>query len=463
MSRPFWTIVLIGAVSLLAFATIVSQILDRQSIKSSVKVFKGVLEDRAVHLADITLDYGYWNETVDNLVSQLDMNWANENFVDYFQEDLHIEGIHVLDGSDKPKFQVIAGKVGVADLSELYGGSLNTLIQEARSGPRDTAPVPATGLIGDLANLYLASAVLVTSYDDGRDLSTDHVLVFAQRMDASLLDSLARRYRLEDLHLSERAPSYWRAGTPVVSHGGVVLGYFIWTPELLGTSVLPFSVLALFLVYLAMYRSARQFFRRATAMVKELEAARRDAVEAKEMLAQQARQDPLTGLGNRRFLDETLSRLRGEQGYRGLHALLYIDLDNFKDINDSYGHETGDLVLQHVADSLRSLKGSNEKVFRLGGDEFIVFLGKSERDRTLTVARTIIGQFSEPVEINGACCVFGASVGVAFSNNPDALLRQADMALYSAKRRGGGQYVVFSANMMNYSGDLAGEKKRQAG
>jgi len=462
LSKPFWAIVLIGAISLMAFATVVSQILDRHSIGSSEKIFRAMLEDRLDHLADITLEYGYWDDAVEHLVDRVDMKWINDTFVDYMQEELHIHGVHVLDGGNRPKVQVIAGKVSDAGLDQRYEETLEALIGRARDTPRNDAPVPAVGMIGDLAALYFASAVRMTTYaKETGDISTDHVIVFTQAIDAAALRTFSERYGLSGLHFAERPPSYWEAGLPIESIDNELLGYFVWNPELAGTKKLPLLMVALLLVYLSMYMAARLFFRGVAETVKDLEEARREAVEAKELLADQVRQDPLTGLGNRRFLDETLSELKDLKGQRTVHALLYVDLDNFKEINDSYGHETGDMVLQHVAVSLKSLKRRDEKVFRLGGDEFIVILGNSGRDRALRVARTIIEQFRTPVELNGADCHFGASVGVAFADNPDELLRQADMALYSAKRRGRGQYAVFSTGLMDIGTSV--EKELQLG
>ena len=156
------------------------------------------------------------------------------------------------------------------------------------------------------------------------------------------------------------------------------------------------------------------------------------------MLANQARSDPLTGLGNRRMLDERITLLSDQRPLPDGHALLYVDLDRFKDINDTYGHETGDLVLQYVAEALRDLANTDDTVIRLGGDEFVIVFGRAKRERVLAAGRAIVEHLSRPVNLEGATYAFGASVGIAFSENPTELLRQADVALYFGQAKGQG-------------------------
>ncbi|TYC51242.1 diguanylate cyclase [Rhodobacterales bacterium] len=452
LSRPFWATVLIGAISLLVYAAVLTQYLDNHSIADTEQIFSSMLDDRSEHLAEITTEYGYWDIAVEKMVNQLDLEWVKENFGDYVRNELNIAGVHVLDGSGQPRLHMITGKYQQsADLEALYGDALNELVQTARDTPKNIPPVPATGLLGNLSELFIASAVLMTTYDENGDKNTNCVLIFTKSLDAAALEAISAKYKLPNLRLSSSPPVFWEGGYPIRTFDDTLIGYFVWEPQLAGTTILPLAVLGLVVIYGAMLLSARLFFRRAGETVRALEIARRDAVMATELLADQARRDPLTGLGNRRFLDDTLAGLGGEHDESAVHALLYIDLDYFKDINDSYGHETGDLVLQNVALGLRKMTGGEEQVARLGGDEFVVVLADSGRDRALALARTIIERFTEPMNVNGADCFFGASVGIAFSRNPDELLRQADMALYSAKRRGRGQVAVFSASVAELS------------
>jgi len=450
LSKPFWATVLISAVSLMAFVSFLSFTLDRNSIRSSQQIFSAMLGDRSDYLADITLEYGYWNDAINNVVNDLNMRWVRETYVDYMQEELQIEGLHVIDGNGDPKLHIVEGIVRDADMVARYGGSVNVLIAAARATEKDDAPVPATGMIGGLTNLYLASAVLMTGYDEESDKSTDHVLVFARPINEDLLTEMSAKYGLPDLKLSETPPANWQAGFDIRGVDENAIGYFVWNPALAGFRMLPILASGVLIVFFCMFLAARLFFHRASETVRELEAAKLEAEKTRELLVNQARSDPLTGLGNRRLLDEKLAQLQNQRPMPDGHALLYVDLDRFKEINDTYGHETGDLMLLYVAEALSDLANADDTVIRLGGDEFVVVFGRAKRERVLSAGRAIVEQLSQPVNLEGATYSFGASVGIAFSHNPTELLRRADVALYSAKRRGRGQVAVYSADLLDF-------------
>ncbi len=160
----------------------------------------------------------------------------------------------------------------------------------------------------------------------------------------------------------------------------------------------------------------------------------------------QAKQDPLTGLGNRALLEESLDQLLMQK--RGF-SLLYIDLDYFKQINDSFGHGLGDLLLAVIANRLRRTMRSNDLITRIGGDEFVALL-RDVQDPTdsALIASKIIHSLSEPISLSGHHLLISASVGIA--NHPGhgdtaaALLQHADQALYKAKASGRNSYAFFN-------------------
>eukprot|EP00903_Cladosiphon_okamuranus_P001225 g1223.t1 len=409
-----------------------------------------MFNDRLDYLKAITLEYGYWDQAVDNLVETVNQDWVVENLLDYLQEDLQIEALHVLDGTDRPKFHVLGDEIASVDLKSRYGGTLGSLVAQARATPKNEPPVPVCGLIGTADGVFLASAVQITGYDTEADHSTDHVLILSRPIDVGLLSEFEQKYRLPMLRLSVLPPGFWQAGFKVETVGGQEAGYFVWDPALAGLQIMPMLIAGILVFFICIFVAAKIFMRRATETVRELEEAKLSAERARELLANQARSDPLTGLGNRRLLDEEISRLLTLRPLPDGHALLYVDLDRFKDINDTYGHETGDLVLQYVAEALQDLANTDDTVIRLGGDEFVIVFGRAKRERVLSAGRAIVEHLSLPVNLDGATYSFGASVGIAFSENPSELLRQADVALYSAKRRGRGQVAVYSADLLDF-------------
>jgi len=162
---------------------------------------------------------------------------------------------------------------------------------------------------------------------------------------------------------------------------------------------------------------------------------------------QEALHDGLTGLPNRVCLLDALDKLLDGRA-RGTTAVLFVDLDNFKDANDGFGHHVGDLLLQALSQRLRSQLRVGDLLARLGGDEFAVVLtGVSCRQAATDTARRILDAFQEPVGIGEITLASFASIGLAFAE-PDTssaadLLRNADLAMYEAKRSGGGQVAEY--------------------
>lgn len=176
----------------------------------------------------------------------------------------------------------------------------------------------------------------------------------------------------------------------------------------------------------------------------------RELEEARQQLEHDSLHDSLTGLPNRRFLDERVGR--GGAG-ASPSAMLHIDLDRFKHINDTLGHAAGDAMLVHAAEVLRRNARESDIVARIGGDEFIIAtMGPNSAAGLTALAERIIEEMRRPVPFQGHECRFGASIGIAVDDRPDAsttkqLLIDADLALYRAKKRGRNRYEFFDASL----------------
>jgi len=184
---------------------------------------------------------------------------------------------------------------------------------------------------------------------------------------------------------------------------------------------------------------------------KDLAEARNVELEAaKARIEHNALHDTLTSLPNRRFLDQVLAERAAEAALSGGSvALLHIDLDRFKQINDTLGHIAGDAMLVHAANLLRRNLGPSDFVARVGGDEFIIVCSYAGgQNRLIDLARAIVEQMRRPVPYNGHYCRFGASIGIAAQHgkgvDPVRLMIDADIALYRAKARGKNGFEFFS-------------------
>ena len=174
----------------------------------------------------------------------------------------------------------------------------------------------------------------------------------------------------------------------------------------------------------------------------------------KEDLRHRATHDTLTGLANRALLRERLGEVSDTAATGGTPAaILFLDLDDFKTVNDTFGHPAGDQLLVAVAQRLQSCCRPHDTVARLGGDEFAVLLEHlSTPEDAIKVVERIIGVLRQPFMVMGQQVTSHASVGIAFVQpglGPDELMRHADLAMYSAKRRGKGSYQVFEDGLQN--------------
>jgi diguanylate cyclase (GGDEF)-like protein len=162
-----------------------------------------------------------------------------------------------------------------------------------------------------------------------------------------------------------------------------------------------------------------------------------DIAGLQQRLRHEATHDHLTGLANRALLDEQAQRFRHEPSPPARRsAVLLLDLDEFKAVNDELGHHVGDQLLVAVADRLRGCVRPGDTVARLGGDEFVVLLADTTTAGAVATARRILDALREPLQVDGHALSACASIGIAAgpSEEFDALLRDADAAMYQAKR-----------------------------
>jgi diguanylate cyclase (GGDEF)-like protein len=227
------------------------------------------------------------------------------------------------------------------------------------------------------------------------------------------------------------------ASRPIISIGQVSLTAFPFLVALIGRFDVVHAVLAVFIgaLLLSIIVICRAVF--------ENIISRHTAFSRIELIA---RRDALTNLWNRTALIELLEkRLSGVAESGENVALILIDLDRFKDINDTFGHQTGDAVLKEVGDRIKSVTRPGDEVARIGGDEFVVVVVGTDEDRPRVTAEQIFATFSLPfpVGINQHMC--GASIGYAIAprhgSTLEELFRNADLALYEAKQAGRRQIV----------------------
>jgi diguanylate cyclase (GGDEF)-like protein/PAS domain S-box-containing protein len=186
-----------------------------------------------------------------------------------------------------------------------------------------------------------------------------------------------------------------------------------------------------------------------------------ERVRLEEELTRQAFHDGLTGLANRALFRDRLDHALA-QGARARSSLavLLVDLDGFKLVNDSLGHDVGDQLLQQIAERFSAVSRPSDTLARLGGDEFALLLEGANEATATRLAQRLLASLSEPIDIAERSLRLAASIGIVTNvgegADSDALIRDADLAMYAAKEAGRGRYEVFRHEMARELGELLG-------
>ncbi len=224
------------------------------------------------------------------------------------------------------------------------------------------------------------------------------------------------------------------------------------------TARIAWAILALaamvLLIYFAISWRTRALTRQRISLEREVSDRTHELVRANNRLNELAHRDILTGLANRALFESRLQQACARaQRHAGRFAVLFVDLDQFKTINDSLGHEAGDRLLQEVSKRLQGRLRTEDTLARWGGDEFMVLVEELDTAAGVTsVAQSLLEAASAPIKLpTGAIAALSTSVGVSIypddSTNVYELIRNADTAMYSAKQRGGNQWCFYASEM----------------
>lgn len=233
-----------------------------------------------------------------------------------------------------------------------------------------------------------------------------------------------------------------RAFIPLEMRSGGVVGYLTWRPFQPGRSVLhatlPTVGVIMALIFIATIVVTNAIRRRSDKLS-----------ESRQQLSHLALHDPLTGLANRTQFSKALERCLSSASEDQSTSVLFVDLDRFKAVNDTFGHPVGDRLLTLVAERMREIIPS-ALIARIGGDEFNILLQNTDEQAIVDACGRIVKNLHEPFMIDGRHISIGASVGASSANgaiDPFELTRQADIALYHAKAAGRNTYALFGEHM----------------
>jgi diguanylate cyclase (GGDEF)-like protein len=282
------------------------------------------------------------------------------------------------------------------------------------------------------------------------------VLVAIEFFGPTLLDRVARVYMLPDLqYVATDAVGPELASVAVMAGSGEMLGRLAWTPHQPGNQMVRHLV-PLLLV------AAALFVAFAMLVVIKFNTRSRQLAESEARATHAALHDPLSGLANRvllsRRMDEALAEARQDQKPV---AIVYVDLDRFKDVNDTLGHQAGDEVIRETAKRLAAIARPGDTAARISGDEFALIVRSApDRDEIERRLGMIVSEIARPIAIGERTVYPGGSVGCAIAPDDGVdrsdLQHKADLALYRAKSGGRGRFLVYSSDMDD------GHRKRTA-
>ena len=300
--------------------------------------------------------------------------------------------------------------------------------------------------IGEDLSTAAVARIMWTSEEAGRPSGTANSLIFMKRIDDKILSALARRYAMEELQFISPGSPNPHDSVGIVSPSGEDIGSLTWKSRSPGdvirdkySNVVSMIVMMfLFMISVLLYMSWKGF--------KEARASQTEAVAA-------SLHDDLTGLANRREMLAALTRqlTLARSDSRGL-SVIYADLDGFKEVNDSYGHEVGDMLLKAAAAGFAYLARDADVVARLGGDEFaIIMTGDDSGGRARRMAQLMIDFLEEPMIFDGRIASVSVSVGIVDLESDEAdvkeIIRRADVAMYAAKEQGRNCCVVYQKSL----------------
>jgi diguanylate cyclase (GGDEF)-like protein len=398
-----------------------------------------------------------------------DPQWADRRIGKWLQTFYDHDVVVLIDGLDQIKYTLFRASGGgeAADIRNQLTAAFDLLRGRLSAMPDQVIPVIAaqdpqkpgrsTAFIQHFLDRPAIVAAVVVGSESDLAAGNEHApIVFSVKyIDDAMLREIGRGLQLTDLHLTdEPAPAANEHVTALTDAKGTAIARFVWKPtqpagQIVGNS-LPLIAVALggFALLIGL---VLRYMRRSA-----------DEIRAGEsQLRHLALHDPVCGLPNRIYFSERLENVINEVRQGGPSAaVFYIDLDHFKDVNDTLGHHIGDELILNVTQRLSRIMRGDDLVARLGGDEFAIITGCASDSYSLqAIAGRIIAALCAPYLISGHNIIIGASIGIAAidrrARDAGDILRYADMALYRAKNEGRNRACIYDTAM---DADLSNRK-----
>jgi len=413
----------------------------------------------------MTLVYAPRTDTdaaVTHIDNGFDPGWIDREVTQHVWHDLGVSRVFVFGDWDNLLYAAADGHRAALAAYDPFMPTASQLIPHLRArearrsrlklvstpGAVQTMPISESAFGVADGQLYIVTAMLVQP-DFGTvlpDTPQAPVVIMALPVNAGWLRFFSERYLIHDMALSygDRVPAS-RASVALTSPQGRRVATLMWTPrtpgfELLGKLVLPLLAFGIVFGLLA-WRFIQQSANIASDLIASEAHARHLAFH-----------DTLTQMPNRALMFDRLRGMLAQSRRSGqMVAVHCLDLDRFKEVNDTLGHQAGDELIQKVCQRLIGLCREGDTVARLGGDEFVILQPHTDASGASHLAERVLKSFKEPYELAFGTVEVGCSIGVTLVENPDIdaneALRQADMSLYGSKDAGRNRVTFFEPEM----------------
>jgi diguanylate cyclase (GGDEF)-like protein len=415
----------------------------------------------------------WWDDSVTKITDEaIDLEFVDANFGVFLTETYGHDEVYVLNAKDAPLYAFAEGQRGEPQLFEKRRVALHELILEARGAPytilnkrpdtfgtdqndyKTLAGAVATSrwsghILSIEGRLAIAAAISIVPNVNLELLKgTPNLLISLIYIDEDYVTAMGRSLLLSDLVItSERLEKDGIVSEPFESDDRSISGYLSWTTQRPGHVLLTIILPLLAIGVLSVALLTNRVLVRLRNITADLASSEQEAQHA-------ARHDRLSGLPNRMHfaekLSDTLKRLQPDRGRRKV-VVSYLDIDRFKDVNDTLGHFVGDSLIRKVAERLDAYLPAGHLLARYGGDEFAIMCVTEDANPAAETTQLFKRAFSEPFDVEGHALRVTASAGIAITpehgEDADELIRNSDIALYEAKSRGRDCCVTFTKDM----------------
>ncbi|UJW87043.1 putative bifunctional diguanylate cyclase/phosphodiesterase [Devosia sp. SL43] len=453
---PVILALVITAAAVLGFVFWSTANIDQRALERQSSMVAQVIEARRAQVQHDLESVAIWDDAVVNAKLYFNFDWVDSNLGAWMYEFFGHNRSVIIGADGTPIYAMEGGAAAASeDLADM-AASVRPIVERVRAiRPAEVAagevPPPAAAsdfmLLDGRPAIVSAMAIVTDSGELMQSPGSEAIMVGVLFLDEAAAERLNREYLFEAgrfVLTESRDPA--RAVYPILSSTGRFIAFFEWDRDRPGLLMLrqtgPALVAAFIVAAILVFLLLRQLRRSSS----ELENGRR-------LAEHQAAHDKLTGLPNRVSFDTHLADTLTNGKFAGAHiALLMLDLDRFKQVNDTLGHQAGDDLIRAVGDRIRAVVGHDMMIARLGGDEFgILAVGQHGPVDVVSISTRIIDSIGQSFTLNHFKAHVGASIGIVLaeggSAEPRELVRKADIALYEAKAGGRNRAVVYEEHM----------------